>query len=548
MLWESWMMTRWGFLSRLLIALAFILLAVTIYETREVADDANLRALRAVCSWIGIMCVLSGLGLGRSQDGRGGFPFYLGFSRPVPTWLQVAVPMTYRTVFCTALYLIPILVIDLAYGMSALTKSATLLMIPITLMTIASSWWTDKKGISQLLGWVIVFCGATALFYYTLHFNEHKVADDPEFQWTYSFAFSAQDYLVLLLVSVTSILLTLAGVESQRHGDRGLGSWKLRDSASHQADADWFAELYQTECPTTSAKHAELWAEINGRGLPAIVLSLIVALTIPTLWLLSNLTDSQVFFFIVTIAAAHVPIAAAPTFGIVTKQGSTYMSTFDATRPLNTTWLAGMKLSVAIVSMMAAMLVIAISCWISIPLVEGFVDGIEIGRQNIVNYFKSMSIVDLVLLFFVRLVQFSTIVAFLAALQTTYALYSDRLTFAVLGLLVYACILPILLATKMVPVSFALSHVWPMLGLMIAGAYYFLYFMAKNGIMGPGQIVALVLIWVLYAMACFYRLRDDDLFAAETPLEFIVFQACICLLSLVILAMAPWSLAMTRHR
>ena len=56
------------------------------------------------------------------------------------------------------------------------------------------------------------------------------------------------------------------------------------------------------------------------------------------------------------------------------------------------------------------------------------------GKTLIVNYFESMSNVDLILLFFVRLVQFSTIVAFLAALQTTYALYSDRLTFAVLGL------------------------------------------------------------------------------------------------------------------
>jgi hypothetical protein len=548
LLWESWMMTRWGYLSRLLVALAFILLFSVIYETRDILDEAALDGLRALCLMIVLLCAFSGLGLGRSQDGRSGFPFYLGFSRPVPTWLQVTVPMAYRTVFCTALYVIPVLVIHFAYGMANLWILAGLLMIPITLMTIASSWWTDKKGISQLLGWVTVISCTSALFYYTLHFNDHTVADDPKFLWMRTFLFSLQDYMILLLVSVTAIVLTLTGVKSQRHGDQGLGSWKLGDSASHQADSDWLAELYQSECPTTSAKRAELWSEINGRGLPAFMLSLIVALTIPMFWFLSHLTGFVIIFWVVTIMASHIPLASAPTLGIVTKQGSAYMSTFDATRPLNTFWLAGMKLGVASVSMLSGMLVIAISFWFSVPLVEGFIDGIEIGKQNILNYFESMPIVELVLLIFVRLVQFCTMVAFLATLQTTYALYADRITFGVLWFIGYACAVPIMLATKVLPVSFALGHVWLWLGLMIAGAWYFLHFMAKNSIMRPGQIAALVILWILYALAYFYRLRDDDVFASDTPVEFIVFQACICLLPLVILAMAPWSLAMTRHR
>ncbi|MDP7596722.1 MAG: hypothetical protein QGI68_14325, partial [Pseudomonadales bacterium] len=148
------MLTRWGFLSRLGIVLAFVLVASTVYETREAVTEADLDALRGVTFAIIALGAFLGLGVGGPQDGRPGFPHYLGFSRPVSTWLQVIIPMTYRTVFCTALYLIPILIVDLAYGMSALTISATLLMVPITLMTIATAWWTDKKGIGQLIGWV----------------------------------------------------------------------------------------------------------------------------------------------------------------------------------------------------------------------------------------------------------------------------------------------------------------------------------------------------------------------------------------------------------
>jgi hypothetical protein len=548
MLWESWMTTRWGFLSRLVIALAFMLLAIIIYETRDSVNEADLRGLRAVCWSIAIFGAFSGLGLGRAQDGRPGFPFYLGFSRPVPTWLQVAVPMTYRTILCTGLYFIPILIMHLIYEMSPLTVSATLLMIPITLMTIASSWWTNKKGMNQLVGLVAVFAGASALFYYTLHFSDHRVADDPEFQWTWSFSFSPQDYMVLLLVSTAAILLTLVGVTSQRHGDAGPGSWKLVDSPTHQADTDWLDELYQTECPTTSAKRAELWSEINGRGIPAFIWSLIAALVIPMIWFLSHLLQVEILFWIVTVMVLHIPLVGGPTFGIVTKQGSTSMSTFDATRPLNTLWLAGMKLGVASVSMIAGMLAIAISCWLSVPLVEGFIDGIEIGKQNILNYFESMPLLDLVLLIFVRLVQFVSLVAFIAILQTTYVIYADRITIGVLCLIGYACILPIMLVIKLVPLSFALAHVWIWLALMLAGACYFLHSMLQDGIMRPGQIAGLVLFWVLYALAYSYLLRDDEILAPETPFEFVVFWAGVCFLSLVLFALAPWSLAKTRHR
>ena len=50
LLWESWMLTRWGFLSRLFIALAFVLLVFSFYETSK---EPDLFILQSLCFDIG---------------------------------------------------------------------------------------------------------------------------------------------------------------------------------------------------------------------------------------------------------------------------------------------------------------------------------------------------------------------------------------------------------------------------------------------------------------------------------------------------------------
>ena len=85
----------------------------------------------------------------------------------------------------------------------------------------------------------------------------------------------------------------------QRHGDEGIRLLQISDSSgSTPVDANWLADLYQTECPTNSSKRAELWAEINGSGLPAFVWSLAIALSIPMLWLITNLIGSALLWAI----------------------------------------------------------------------------------------------------------------------------------------------------------------------------------------------------------------------------------------------------------
>ena len=110
------------------------------------------------------------------------------------------------------------------------------------------------------------------------------------------------------------------------------------------------------------------------------------------------------------------------------KQGSAYLSTFDAARPQNTAWLAGMKIGVGMVSMLAGMLVITTSLWFSAPLAENFIAAIGVGRQFLIDYFVTAPVIEIARSFFVLLVQFASIVTFMAVLTAVYSIYLDRLT------------------------------------------------------------------------------------------------------------------------
>ena len=105
-----------------------------------------------------------------------------------------------------------------------------------------------------------------------------------------------------------------------------------------------------------------------------------------------------------------------------------------------------------------------------------------------------------------------------------------------------------MIAAKVVPLSFGLNHVWLATAVIAAGAIYLIYSLAKNRIMRAGQLGILVFIWILYALAYTYLLHKNGLLAPDTPFVFIAFRAGVCVSSLAIFALAPWSLAMTRHR
>jgi hypothetical protein len=207
-----------------------------------------------------------------------------------------------------------------------------------------------------------------------------------------------------------------------------------------------------------------------------------------------------------------------------------------------------MKIGVGIISMLAGMLVITTSLWFSAPLAENFIAAIGIGRQLLIDFFVTTPIMEIARSLFILFVQFASIVTFMAVLTAIYSIYLDRLTLGILGFMVYLGVLPIIIASETLPLGFAVAHVWAFTAVIAASAIYYCYAIVKNRILGLGYTCVGVFIWLLYALAYFSRLRDDGMLGADIPTEIILFRVAVCVSSLALFALAPWSYAMTRHR
>jgi hypothetical protein len=540
MLWESWMLTRWGFVTRLLVTLTFIAFIAAAASSSGPLSEEQLYGLRATCFWISVFCFFSGLSMDKRADSQRGFPFHLGYVRPVPTWLLVTVHLGFRTALCSLLYLIPIMVVHLMYGVQSLMLYAALLAIPITLTSLANSWWTDKGGVMEIVGWSVVALVIWAVIYYSLHFNEHTLVDDLELNWWNDFSFSLADYFILGVTSLVSTTLVILGVRRQRHGEEHLLG---------TLDGGWFEELYETECPGGSRKAAELWQEFQGQGLPGLVWSLAAAVSLPTLWLISAIFESTSLFWIATGIFIMTPfLKGTPSFGLRVTGGVPELSIFAATRPMPTAWLAGVKVAVAAFSVTAGALAISISAWFAIPMVEDFILPMSVLREFVLDYLAATPFLQIALMVLMILVQFVTLITVLCVFTALFTIFGDRFTLILLLLFIYSGVAGVFVAARLVPIWVGEAHIFLASGLIAVAAGYSIFAVYQKAILKAQHIAVFSTLWLLYACAYVYMKQVNDAITADTPAVFVAFHIGVCLCSLGAITWAPWSLSMARHR
>lgn len=166
------------------------------------------------------------------------------------------------------------------------------------------------------------------ILYYGLHFDVVGFGDDAA--W-WNFRFDLTDWLMIIILSVGSTGFCIYGVSRQRQGEP-LFAGEMKDDQT-----DWVMSLFETRCPTSSSARAELWGELQGRGLPTVVWSTLAAFAIPLMWFITALLDSINLWFVVTYGVLLIPLAkGTPTFRVRIKEGTAALSLFDATRPLTT--------------------------------------------------------------------------------------------------------------------------------------------------------------------------------------------------------------------
>lgn len=544
LLWESWSLTRAGILIRLTIILLFMTFCMVVYETRPLPTEEDLRGLKALLNFIALCGLASVYGIGQTGQGERGFPFRQNFTRPLPIAWLVVVPLLYRAVAYWLIFVIPLTLIHLLYGVPQYLFYTSLLIYPSSLLLLAGAWWTSDSGLLRLVTWVVIALIISALLWQTMGWEQPPDDIDVFFA---SFAFTAVDYLLIVGASALAISMAVVGGKQQRQGEPG-GFWAVLDN-SKTDQGNWFEDLYLTECPTTSPGRAELWAETNARGMPALVWSAVAAALLPTLWLVSNLLDSEVLWWSGTYAVLIAPLVkTSPNLGVYTRSGVTSISVFEETHPMDIGWLALMKVGVATLSLLGGVTLITLSLWLSMPLTDNFIEVVALLRLYLIDYVRDATPLTVALAVFVRLVQLVSLITLVAVLQATYAIYTDRITISLFVLAMYVWLLPLAIFADVLPVWAGFAHLWAVTGVLVLAAFALSGSVIRRNILSPTGLAGLLLSWALYACAYAFLLVNDGTIDSATPLSFIALRASICLSTLVIFIMAPWSMGITRHQ
>ena len=363
-LWENWRLTRVEAALRLGQGVVLGSAAMLWFDA-----GATIAFWIILCSNAFIWFSIAKLNGGRFMDGyKPGFPFYLLYSRPVPTIVFVGVTVMYDALSGVVLYLVSAAFVGFAFG-QPLPLFSVIPWILASRLAYTCVQWSTPNRIVQWVGSLVVY---PPLFISI----QHSVGSPPQVE------LSITENAVMILVCVVSFVLTVAGVARQRRGDFVAVVPRSERSVGYP---DWLVSLFRFPCPTTSATRAQVWFELKSSGLPVVTIGLAMAVLIFLLYAIS-----------IAVAPARPAAVAAPimfgiplllfyfggnAFGIRRRQGRTYVSAFEATQPYNTAQQAVVKVLVRTACVLAALIAVGVSLWASSSLMSAWTEWVPGGQQ-----------------------------------------------------------------------------------------------------------------------------------------------------------------------
>jgi hypothetical protein len=313
-----------------------------------------------------------------------GFPLSLTYTRPVRTAVIVAVPMAYLTAMSSAIYLASALVLRLISGYAFPLLPVAAWIAALTMIFLAAGWSTRNRVILVVAGMIATL-------------NAFRVAADrltaveipggydwPPRLWPTLFDFPLTDYAWIALLAVACFAVTVAMVVRQRRGD-DLAAITWTPGASW---SDRLVSVFRLPCPTSSPGWAQVWLHLKSNGVPVLTIGVALAILILLVSAVSGPIDAAInanpdvscpirecFYLraapplmLTPLSLLTVLFLGSNAFGIRRKQGRTYVSAFEATQAYSTAQLAMLKLFVQAACVLAAITAIAVSFWVSMPL------------------------------------------------------------------------------------------------------------------------------------------------------------------------------------
>ncbi len=552
MLWEQWRLTRVEAAQRFGLGLVVGSAALAMLGPDRGATAAFwfLIVLHGMVIWLSI-AKLNG---GRFLDGyKPGFPLYLTYVRPVPTATFVGVTLVYDAVSAMILYVVSATLFGFASG----KQFPLLSVIPWIAACHLAYACVQFSTPNRVVQWVGSCVSAVPLFLLLMH----RAGSAP-----LHVEFSLVENAVFVMIGIVAFGLTVAGVARQRRGETTLpvsGS-----TSGGLVYPDWLISLFKLACPTTSATRAQLWFELKCSGLPVLAIGLVVAVLIFLLFAVSIFVAPMRGAALAAPILLTIPVVfmlGGNAFGIRRRQGRSYVSAFETTKPYGTVQLATLKVLVRAASVVAALVAIAVSVWASSSLVSAWGTWVRGGKDVVSDFVSQRSrIVDALgalsgdafaALGVVAIIAVATIVVWLASRDALRMRYPRALLVAesmVIGCGLINLLIALAGRNEIVSMTFARAIIGT-LGLMsIAAIVYTTLCMVRSGFMTRSltfpYTLGVLVIASVFAAAWLTVLPTVGVQLSEMPWAALVWVLWPVPLMLMLGMLAPWSLGRVRHR
>ena len=116
-----------------------------------------------------------------------------------------------------------------------------------------------------------------------------RASDWPPNRWPAIFDFPLSAYALMAVIGLASFGAAVAGVARQRHGGSPAAIPWTAGSAGYP---DWIRNLLRFPCPTSSATRAQVWFDLKSSGLAVLTIGLVLAMVNPLLFAVSVPVES----------------------------------------------------------------------------------------------------------------------------------------------------------------------------------------------------------------------------------------------------------------
>jgi hypothetical protein len=580
-LWETWRLTRveaaWKLAFGIAGGLAVLALCAAVAPADNATRSEDIMDLGAAAAMILLVLphITGWFSLARLNGGGPGFPLYLHYTRPVRTAVIVGLPTVYLTAASWAIYFASALLLRVASGYAFPLLPIAAWMAAFTLVWVAATWSTRNKTVPVL---VMMFAVTRALVLAMDRLTAVEIPggyDWPPRLWPTLFDFPRTDYAWIALIGVASFGVTVAGVALQRRGD----GWLEGPSAQRAGFWDRLVNLFRVPCPTSSATRAQLWFDVKSGGLPLLVIGVALGIVILLMSAISVPIDTAInadprvpcpieecFYvrawppLLAPLSLFIVLLLGGNAFGIRRRQGRTYVSAFESTQAHGTAHLAVLKLFVKSVCVLAALTAIAVSTWISLPLlgdavfIQMWSVPLNSQRSAINGAIAALTGYERLALVVVAAVGVVVWVATLAMLGALWTRYSRRANIAASSLLLCGLTLALLaLAARNGIVSPVLFDAllaatrWVFFGAMVLTTVYVFWSGFAEHVLTIRYAGGAVAMAAAFGAAWVTTLHVTGAQLAGMSATNAVSALSPALLPLTIGVLAPWSLSRIRH-